>query len=133
MIQTKGQSEAHPSLSPTDEFADYELWDRGNLNLVPKQPGMIQHEYLREALKNGLKLEQQLGANPFKFGMAAGSDAHTGLTAMEEDNYFCKFVELRAKAGAVGRERDEVRRARGEGLGSDRRWLHRRVGGGEHA
>jgi hypothetical protein len=25
----------------------YELWDRGNLNLVPKKPGMIQHEYLR--------------------------------------------------------------------------------------
>jgi hypothetical protein len=91
-IQTKGQSESHPSLSPTDEFSNYELWDRGNLNLVPKQPGMIQHEYLREALKNGLKIEQQLGANPFKYGMASGSDAHTGLTAMEEDNFFCKFV-----------------------------------------
>ena len=56
---------------------------------------------LREALKNGLKLEQELGANPFKFGLAAGSDAHTGLTAMEEDNFFCKFVELRAAAGAL--------------------------------
>ena len=79
-IQTKGQSESHPSLSPTDEFAaGYELWDRGNLNLVPKQPGMIQYEYAREALKNGLKLEQELGANPFKFGLASGSDAHTGL------------------------------------------------------
>jgi hypothetical protein len=53
---------------------------------------MIQHEYMREALKQGLKLEQQLGANPFKSGMAAGSDAHTGLAAMEEDNFFCKFV-----------------------------------------
>jgi Protein of unknown function (DUF3604) len=92
-IQTKGQSESHPSLSPTDEFAaGYELWDRGNLNLVPKKPGMIQYEYAREALKNGLKLEQELGANPFKFGLGSGSDAHTGLTAMEEDNYFCKFV-----------------------------------------
>jgi hypothetical protein len=92
-IQTKGQSESHPSLSPTDEFAaSYELWDRGNLNLVPKKPGMIQYEYAREALKNGLKLEQDLGANPFKFGLASGSDAHTGLTAMEEDNYFGKFV-----------------------------------------
>ena len=56
VIQTKGQSESHPSLSPNDEFAvNYELWDRGDLNLVPKQPGMIQHEYLREALKNGLR------------------------------------------------------------------------------
>ncbi|UFX06593.1 DUF3604 domain-containing protein (plasmid) [Sinorhizobium medicae WSM1115] len=92
-IQTKGQSESHPSLSPTDEFAvGYELWDIGNLALVPKQPGMIEQEYAREALKNGLKLEAELGVNPFKFGLASGSDAHTGLAAMEEDNYFCKFV-----------------------------------------
>ena len=91
-IQFKGQSEAHPSLSPNDEFtAGYELWDRGNLNLVPKEPGMIQHEYLREALKNGLKVGQQLGANPFKYGMAAGTDTHNALAAAEEDNFFSKF------------------------------------------
>ena len=92
-IQTKGQSESHPLLSPKDEFAvGYELWDRGNLNLVPKKPGMIQYEYAREAFKNGLALEQELGTNPFKFGLASGSDAHTGLAAMEENNFFCKFV-----------------------------------------
>lgn len=91
--QIKGQSESHPLLSPTDEFAvGYELWDRGNLNLVPKEPGMLQREYLREALKEGLVLEGKLGTNPFKYGMAAGSDAHTGLTAVEEDNFFGKFV-----------------------------------------
>jgi hypothetical protein len=91
-IQFKGQSEAHPSLSPNDEFtAGYELWDRGNLNLVPKKPGMIQHEYLREALRNGLKLEQELGVNPFKYGMAAGTDTHNALVAAEEDNFFSKF------------------------------------------
>jgi Protein of unknown function (DUF3604) len=92
-IQMKGQSESHPSLSTTDEFAaGYELWDRGNLNLIPKKPGMIEHEYLRQALKNGLKVEQDLGANPFKYGMAAGTDTHNGLTAAEEDNFFAKFV-----------------------------------------
>jgi hypothetical protein len=92
-IQMKGQSESHPSLSVTDEFAvGYELWDRGNLNLVPKKPGMIEHEYLREALKNGLMVEQQLGVNPFKYGMAGGTDTHNGLTAAEENNFFAKFV-----------------------------------------
>jgi hypothetical protein len=91
-IQFKGQSESHPSLSPTDEFANYELWDRGNLTLTPKSPGMIQYEYLREALKNGLKVEQDLGVNPFKYGMAAGTDTHTGLAADEEDNFFGKFT-----------------------------------------
>ena len=93
IIQMKGQSESHPSLSPTDEFAaGYELWDRGNLALVPKKPGMIEHEYLRQALKDGLKVEQDLGANPFKYGMAAGTDTHNALTAAEEDNFFGKFV-----------------------------------------
>jgi hypothetical protein len=92
VIQMKGQGEAHPSLSPTDEFVvNYELWDRGNLVLQPKQPGMIEHEYLRDALKNGLKVEQDLGANPFKYGMVAGTDTHNGLTAAEEDNFFAKF------------------------------------------
>ncbi len=92
-IQMKGQSESHPSLSPKDEFAvGYELWDRGNLAQVPKKPGMLEHEYLREALKNGLKVEQQLGANPFKYGIAAGTDTHNGLTAAEEDSFFAKFV-----------------------------------------
>ena len=91
-IQMKGQSESHPSLSTTDEFAqNYELWDRGNLVQEPKKPGMIQYEYLREALKNGLKVEQDLGANPFKYGMAGGTDTHTGLTAAEEGNFFAKF------------------------------------------
>lgn len=92
-IQMKGQSESHPSLSTKDEFAvGYELWDRGNLVQVPKKPGMIEHEYLRQALKHGLMVEQQLGANPFKYGMAAGTDTHNGLTAAEEDSFFAKFV-----------------------------------------
>ena len=85
------------------------IWDRGNLNLAPKKPGMIEHEYVREALKNGLLLEQQLGANPFKYGLVSGSDAHTGLTAVEEDNFFWQVRELRAASGALERGRDEVR------------------------
>jgi hypothetical protein len=88
--QIKGTSESHPSLSPTDEFASFELWDKGNLNLVPKQPGMIQYEYARQALKNGLMLEQQLGTNPYKFGMVGSTDTHTGLTTAEEENFFGK-------------------------------------------
>ena len=52
---------------------------------------MIAGEYAREALKNGLKVEQDLGTNPFKFGMAGGTDTHNGLVAAEEDNFFAKF------------------------------------------
>jgi hypothetical protein len=90
VTQIKGDGEAHPSLSPEDEFADYETWDEGNLNLTPKNEGDIAHEYYREALKNGMMLEQSIGENPFKIGAAAGTDAHTALSAVEEDNFFGK-------------------------------------------
>jgi hypothetical protein len=89
--QTKGTGEAHPYLSPNDEFADFELWDKANLDgTVPKKKEMLEFEYARSAFKNGLKLEQLLGVNPYKFGLVGSSDAHTGLAAMEEDNFFGK-------------------------------------------
>ncbi len=91
MTQTKGTGESHPFLSPNDEFAAFELWDKSNLDgTVAKTKEMLEYEYARSALKNGLKLEQQLGTNPYKFGMIGSSDAHTGLAAMEEDNFFGK-------------------------------------------
>ena len=89
--QTKGDGEAHPFLSPNDEFANYERWDKGNLDgSVPKKPEMLQSEYAREAFKQGLKLEQQFGTNPYKFGLVGSTDAHTGLASIEEENFFGK-------------------------------------------
>ena len=89
--QIKGDGETHPFLSPNDEFADYGTWDQGNLNLsVPKTDDMLQYEYAREALRNGLKLEATLGTNPYKFGMVGSTDSHTGLATAEEENFFGK-------------------------------------------
>jgi hypothetical protein len=91
VTQTKGDGEAHPFLSPNDEFADYERWDKGNLDgTVAKTKDMLEFEYARSALKLGLELEHKLGVNPYKFGMVGSSDAHTGLAAMEEENFFGK-------------------------------------------
>jgi hypothetical protein len=91
MTQTKGTGEAHPYLSPNDEFADFELWDKGNLDgSVAKRKEMLEFEYARSALRNGLALEAKLGVNPYKFGLIGSSDAHTGLAAMEEENFFGK-------------------------------------------
>jgi Protein of unknown function (DUF3604) len=93
VTQMKGDSEAHPVLSPNDEFANFETWDKGNLDLTEKKDNsMLQHEYARSALKNGLLLEQRLGANPYKFGMIGSTDSHTGLTSAEEDNFFGKVA-----------------------------------------
>jgi len=91
VTQIKGDGEAHPYLSPNDEFADFETLELGNLNLtVVKEKPMLQYEYAREALKNGLRLEKQFGTNPYKFGMVGSSDTHTALPAIEEENYIGK-------------------------------------------
>jgi hypothetical protein len=91
VTQMKGDSEAHPILSPEDEFADYETWDVGNLGGVPKEEKMLQYEYARSALRQGLKLDDRLGVNPFKFGMIGSSDTHTSLSTVREDNFFGKL------------------------------------------
>ena len=92
VTQMKGDGETHPFLSPNDEFANFERWDKGNLDLSErKKPEMLQYEYARAALKTGLKLDAQLGVNPYKFGMIGSTDAHTSLAAVEEDNFFGKL------------------------------------------
>jgi hypothetical protein len=91
VAQIKGAGEAHPSLSPDDEFASYEIWDKGDLTgQVAKKPEMLQYEYARQAFKLGLALAGKLGANPFKFGLVGGTDSHTGLSTTAEDNFFGK-------------------------------------------
>ncbi len=89
--QIKGDGETHPFLSPNDEFSNFERWDKCNLGFSEaKKPEMLEFEYARSALKNGLKIEKELGVNPYKFGMIGSTDAHTGLAAVEEENFFGK-------------------------------------------
>ena len=91
VTQIKGDGEAHPILSPDDEFADYYTWDDANLDMSKlKTNDMLGYEYAREAMKNGLVLEKKFGTNPYKIGMAAGTDAHTSLASIEEENFFGK-------------------------------------------
>ncbi len=91
--QIKGDGEAHPLLSPDDEFADYETWDVGNLDLSQaKTDDMLAGEYAREALKRGLAIEDRLGTNPYKFGMIGATDSHTSLATAGEDNFYGKHT-----------------------------------------
>ncbi|MGI9402598.1 MAG: DUF3604 domain-containing protein, partial [Rhizobiaceae bacterium] len=93
ITQIKGDGEAHPFLSPDDEFADYGTWDIGNLDVSEaKTDDMLDKEYAREALKNGLALEEKLGTNPYKFGIVGATDSHTSLPTAEEDNFFGKHT-----------------------------------------
>jgi hypothetical protein len=102
VTQIKGDGETHPLLSPEDEFADYETLDKGNLDLTAlKKPEMLGGEYAREALKNGLALEEKLGTNPYKFGMVGATDSHTGLATAEEENFFGKSTTVEPSATRI--------------------------------
>ena len=93
VTQIKGDGEAHPFLSPNDEFADFGTWDKGNLNLSEsKKDEMLVHEYARSGLQLGLKLAEQLGTNPFKFGMIGSTDSHTAMATADDDNFFGKHA-----------------------------------------
>jgi len=100
VTQIKGDGEAHPLLSRNDEFADFETWDIGNLiGSREKTSDMLPGEYAREALKNGLFVQQQSGSNAFKFGMIGSTDSHTSVTASEENNFWGKFATTEPHPG----------------------------------
>jgi hypothetical protein len=119
VTQIKGDSETHPVLSPTDEFADFETWNswagatsdprsdpawynRCCLNWDPEtQPELKKAEYARSALKRGLALEETLGANPFKFGLIGSTDSHSSLSTADNDNYWGKFSTMSPGATRV--------------------------------
>ena len=103
VTQTKGDGETHPLVSPDDPFADFETMDKGNLaGTTAKTPDMLPKEYARPALMEGLRLEQQLGANPFKFGLIGSTDNHTALPTSREENHF-------GQSSASGAEPSEER------------------------
>ncbi|MEP2103175.1 MAG: DUF3604 domain-containing protein [Parasphingorhabdus sp.] len=97
VTQIKGDSEAHPFLSPNDEFASFGNtgWDRCNLICAKDTPPETYGgSYIREALKRGLELTVKFGTNPFQLGMIGSTDSHTSLATADEDNFFGKHSGL---------------------------------------
>ncbi len=90
ITQFKGDSETHPSLSPDDEFADFETYEnfiQRDWQPYEAKPG----DYVRSALKRGLTIEQRAGSNPYQFGVVGGTDSHTSLPTANERNFQGKF------------------------------------------
>jgi hypothetical protein len=88
IAQSKGTSEVLPQLAPTDEFAGFEIWQRLLVNR-PQPPSP--HDYVRSALLEGIALEQTIGVNPYKFGFIGSTDSHTGLSAVQENDFLGDF------------------------------------------
>lgn len=87
VVQIKGQSMAHPALSPNDEFADFEVYEYLFARDGDQAVGKVKGSYVRDALQDGLKLEKEVGANPYKFGFIGSSDSHNSASNAEEDNH----------------------------------------------
>ena len=103
--QIKGDGETHPLLSNEDEYANFETWDVGNIDgSTPKAEWMLQYEYARSALKLGLRLGEELGVNPYQFGLTAATDTHTALATTREENYFGKYAQTEPSTSRHTRE-----------------------------
>lgn len=87
VTQVKGTSETHPALSPNDEWADFEIYDR---LLASYEVSKTEGSYVREAYRNGLKLQEEEGFDPFRFGLVAASDSHVVGGAYAESDYWSK-------------------------------------------
>jgi hypothetical protein len=111
VTQIKGDSETHPALSPTDEFADFETY---NFALTPDgtRPEPTKADYVRSGLRRGLELEKKIGVNPYKVGMIGSSDTHTGISAIEETNF----------AGKGQHDATPEQRSHPTGIGSSKGW-----------
>ncbi len=93
--QIKGQSETHPLLSPNDEFANYEIFT--GLLGAPPTVGRIDHiqgSFGRQALKDGITMQDVRGYNPYKFGMAGGSDSHNTGSPYRQDNFYGGHAQI---------------------------------------
>ncbi len=111
VTQIKGDSEAHPLLSPTDEYADFETYA---FVLTPdgRTPDPTEADYVRSGLKRGLALEAKVGTNPYKVAMIGSTDSHTGMSAVEERGF----------AGKGQHDSRPELRPRPTGLGSSKGW-----------
>ena len=100
VLQVKGGSETHPFLSPEDEFADYEIYGfvfGAGMDPIPAAPG----GYLRTALLRGLQIEGTVGVNPFKLGLQGGSDTHTGVPDISEEEFAGRYGNQSGPAGGL--------------------------------
>jgi hypothetical protein len=106
IIQTKSASETNPAISPNDEFAGFENGFKGLIGTLPNAIGRVDYSFVRRALADGLGHQITTGVNPFKYGIVAGADAHTGFSVNEENNYtgvhnaFDESPKVRLTSGA---------------------------------
>ena len=99
ITQVKGTSDTHPALSTNDEWADFEIMP---FKVATQSFSEPKGSYVRDALLEGIKMEEKEGFNPYKFGLIGSSDTHTAASSQEEDNFFSKIGLLDSSAALRG-------------------------------
>ena len=99
MSQVKGTSETHPALSPNDEFASFEIYDKLLASFIESK---VNGSFIREALARGLALEEATGTNPYAFGLIGSSDSHVAGGAYDEKDYWSKVGVVDGTAESRG-------------------------------
>ena len=105
--QGKGTSEILPQLAPTDEFANFEIWQR---LLIPRKMPPSPHDYVRTAWLEGLGFQNKIGENPYKFGVIGSTDSHTGLSAVQESHFQGHFVSDATPARHLAESQPDAKR-----------------------
>ena len=102
MTQQKGTSEAHPLLSPNDEWADFQIVQyylnrRENTDPI----SVFKGGYWRDALLTGLKMQDSSGFNPYQLGAIGASDSHLTGAPYEEDRHFSSGANSPVSRGSA--------------------------------
>lgn len=99
ITQIKGTSETHPILSSRDEWAGFEIMP---YRVATGALSQVEGSYVREALLNGMALEQQNITNPYQFGFIGSSDTHSAASQNDESNFSSKLGLLSSNAEQRG-------------------------------
>jgi hypothetical protein len=99
ITQIKGTSETHPTLSSRDEWAGFEIMPyRVGANALSQLEG----SYVRDALLNGMAMEQEGMTNPYQFGFIGSSDTHSAASQNDESNFVSKLGLMSSTAEQRG-------------------------------
>ena len=94
MIQHKGSSECYfgADMLLQDEFCNFEQlpWNSfsGNTFDFWAQPSTRGDGYVREVLRDGLRLQKNQGGNPYKMGFIGSTDTHRSLSGGVDETPF---------------------------------------------
>jgi hypothetical protein len=93
IMQHKGDSECLLGGETTDEACGFEKFPFGDIGSASgaafgTSEDPVASQFVREALKMGLAIEREHGANPFRYGIIASTDTHLGTPGLVSERSF---------------------------------------------